>query len=190
MQQQAIKFCEWCQSMFIPTREVGRPQRFCCKPCKLRWASAHRWDGRVPKTGNCEVCGEVIFTQHGTKVCAACRPDEVARKRREYWRNGYGKISYQRHKHKWRVYNANRVNRVKAATSPHTTEAKILARLAYFGHRCWVCGGEGVERDHVKPLSKGGAHLPCNIRPICVFCNRSKKDAWPYPLDREVHTCR
>jgi 5-methylcytosine-specific restriction endonuclease McrA len=42
-----------------------------------------------------------------------------------------------------------------------------------------VCGGQPVETDHVKPLSKGGAHMLCNMRPICRSCNARKSNHWP-----------
>ena len=169
--------------MFVAERKGGRPRRFCGKPCKLRHASAHRWDDRPIKVGPCAVCGAETRQHNGTPLCSdECR--SIRQKQMsEAWhkaRPEYAATNYQRHKHQWRVWNANRVNRLKAQTSPHTTEAKIEARMAYFGRACWVCGEPGVERDHVKPLSKGGAHLPCNLRPICRHCNRSKKDAWPY----------
>lgn len=45
---------------------------------------------------------------------------------------------------------------------------------------CWICGGPGGHVDHVKPLSKGGAHLLCNLRRVCNTCNASKGDTWPY----------
>lgn len=65
-----------------------------------------------------------------------------------------------------------------APTFPFTID-QLLARLAYFGNRCWMCGAEANSLDHVKPLSKGGAHMLCNLRPACVPCNSRKHDRWP-----------
>lgn len=62
----------------------------------------------------------------------------------------------------------------------YTTAEMIAARWEVFGSRCWVCGAPATATDHVKPLSKGGAHLPCNLRPICTHCNSSKGAKWPY----------
>jgi 5-methylcytosine-specific restriction endonuclease McrA len=82
----------------------------------------------------------------------------------------------------WEKYRTTR--QIPTGMRRYTTPAKIAARFAYWGDCCWVCGGQAQERDHVKPLSKGGLHLPANIRPICRACNRRKKDAWPVPTGR------
>ncbi len=63
----------------------------------------------------------------------------------------------------------------------YTTNAMITARIEYYGWCCWICGKPMEAIDHVKPLSKGGAHLPCNLRPICRDCNSSKGNKWPLP---------
>jgi 5-methylcytosine-specific restriction endonuclease McrA len=55
----------------------------------------------------------------------------------------------------------------------------IRAKWAYWGDRCWMCGEPATATDHVKPLAKGGAHMLCNLRPICKSCNSHKKDRWP-----------
>lgn len=54
------------------------------------------------------------------------------------------------------------------------TAESVAARFAYFGGRCWVCGGEADTVDHVKPLGKRGANYPSNIRPACLSCNTAK----------------
>lgn len=59
------------------------------------------------------------------------------------------------------------------------TVALLEAKRAYWGNRCWLCGGEATEMDHVKPLTKGGAHMLCNLRPACRSCNARKRDTWP-----------
>jgi 5-methylcytosine-specific restriction endonuclease McrA len=47
---------------------------------------------------------------------------------------------------------------------------------------CWLCGRrEGLQGDHVKPLSRGGPHCLANIRPCCPTCNWLKADQWPLP---------
>lgn len=181
VRQQVIKVCDWCNAMFVQTRDSR--QRFCGTPCGTAYANAHRWDARPFTMAACSVCGAKTRRFSGVAVCPGeCRAEHHKAKRREWaQRTGYAAINYQRNKHLWRVHNARRQARLDVLTSPHTNEAKIEARMDYFGRLCWICGAPGVERDHVKPLAKGGAHMPCNIRPICRFCNRSKKDAWPYP---------
>lgn len=68
------------------------------------------------------------------------------------------------------------------------TQAQIEARRAMWGGLCWRCKGKAREMDHVKPVVAGGAHFPCNLRPICRNCNARKKDKWP--LSQEFLRCR
>jgi 5-methylcytosine-specific restriction endonuclease McrA len=63
----------------------------------------------------------------------------------------------------------------------YTKGSHVELRWEVFGNKCWMCGAEAGCTDHVKPLSKGGANLPCNIRPACNPCNSSKGAKWPYP---------
>lgn len=72
-----------------------------------------------------------------------------------------------------------RYARRKGAVAVIFTKAQLEQRMAYWGNRCWLCGGPRQSIDHVKPLSKGGAHMLCNLRPVCWTCNSSKSDKWP-----------
>lgn len=48
---------------------------------------------------------------------------------------------------------------------------------AYFNHTCCYCGKHiELTKDHLKPLSQGGALLRDNVVPCCKSCNSSKKD--------------
>jgi 5-methylcytosine-specific restriction endonuclease McrA len=49
---------------------------------------------------------------------------------------------------------------------------------AAFGYRCAYCGckSKRLTKDHITPISKGGAHTASNIVPACSLCN-SKKHA-------------
>lgn len=59
---------------------------------------------------------------------------------------------------------------------------ELRQRMAYWGNACWICSSpDPTEVDHVKPVSAGGAHLLCNLRPICGSCNRRKAWTWPSP---------
>jgi 5-methylcytosine-specific restriction endonuclease McrA len=83
------------------------------------------------------------------------------------------------HKESNRLYGSQR--RAKLAivvTIPFTVE-QLAQRWDYYGNQCWVCHGKADANDHVKPISKGGAHMLCNVRPICTPCNSSKHDRWP-----------
>lgn len=65
-----------------------------------------------------------------------------------------------------------------ALTVPFSPD-QLAQRLSMFAG-CWICGGPKEVVDHVKPISKGGAHVLANLRPACAFCNGSKKDRWPF----------
>jgi 5-methylcytosine-specific restriction endonuclease McrA len=62
------------------------------------------------------------------------------------------------------------------------TADRLAAKVAYWANRCWICFGEWDQFDHVKPLSKGGAHILANLRPVCGDCNRRKSNKWPFAL--------
>lgn len=67
----------------------------------------------------------------------------------------------------------------KLGTSVASITPELLdAKLAYWGWTCWMCGGEPKAWDHVKPLSKGGAHMLANLRPACRSCNSVKGSRW------------
>ncbi len=66
-----------------------------------------------------------------------------------------------------------------AAHVPYSKE-QLEAKMAYWGNRCWVCGGPFEAIDHVKPLSRGGAEILANLRPICTSDNSSKNANWPW----------
>jgi 5-methylcytosine-specific restriction endonuclease McrA len=79
------------------------------------------------------------------------------------------------------VYRASRLRRKarKANAAGTATTAQVEARIAYYGHRCWMCGGPFEHVDHVIPLARGGTNWPANLRPACATCNL-KKGAKPY----------
>jgi 5-methylcytosine-specific restriction endonuclease McrA len=63
------------------------------------------------------------------------------------------------------------------------TPEQLAARIAYYGGRCWLCGGESADTiDHVKPRSAGGPDWPSNLRPAHRRCNSKKRAKWPFDL--------
>lgn len=66
----------------------------------------------------------------------------------------------------------------KAAFVIAYTKEQLDARMAYWGNKCWMCGGAYECVDHVKPLNAGGADCIANFRPACSSCNSSKRDRW------------
>jgi 5-methylcytosine-specific restriction endonuclease McrA len=75
--------------------------------------------------------------------------------------------------HSKRLYSAGRTK---------VPPAKVRARWAMYGGKCWLCGVDAEATDHVKPRAKGGPDLAANLRPICKTCNSRKKDKWPLVL--------
>lgn len=69
---------------------------------------------------------------------------------------------------------------MKSATVVPFTAAQLRARWEYYGNACWMCGAPATATDHVKPLTKGGAHMLCNLRPACQPCNNTKSNKWPF----------
>lgn len=80
------------------------------------------------------------------------------------------------------AHHRHRARKREAPGAEYTTYQHIAGRWEMWGGRCWICGAPAEQTDHVKPLAKGGAHWPCNLRPICKRCNSAKKGTWPYPL--------
>lgn len=75
---------------------------------------------------------------------------------------------------------ARRARKLATQVVPISAE-QIRQRIAYYGGLCWMCGAEAEAIDHVKPLSAGGSHILCNLRPACSECNGRKGAKWPYP---------
>lgn len=105
------------------------------------------------------------------KAWKLAHPDEVrAHRRATKKRNPMANRSYVR----------ARTARKKGLTVIPITAEAMRQRLAFFGGRCWMCGRQADQLDHVKPLSKGGPHMLCNLRPACAPCNAKKGATWPY----------
>lgn len=66
----------------------------------------------------------------------------------------------------------------KAAFIVAYTQEQLDSRMAYWGNKCWMCGGAFECVDHVKPLNAGGSDCIANFRPACSSCNSSKRDRW------------
>ena len=117
--------------------------------------------------------------------------EQVKQRKTEYYYKNVTSISAKQaawrkaHPDLIRANNHRRRARHKSASgTEYTTLAHVAARWEMYGHRCWVCGNAATATDHVKPLTKGGCHLPVNLRPICRTCNSRKKDKWPFFVKR------
>jgi len=63
---------------------------------------------------------------------------------------------------------------LKLVAPGFATTEQVRARWEFYGNRCWMCGAEATQTDHVIPLKKGGSDWPANQRPACGYCNRQK----------------
>lgn len=100
---------------------------------------------------------------------------ENPERKREYDRNYY----LLKPEVKFEAAERRRARLLNAPCIPFSRE-QLAQKWAYWGNKCWMCGEEATCTDHVKPLSKGGSHMLCNLRPACRSCNCSKNDKWPY----------
>lgn len=67
---------------------------------------------------------------------------------------------------------------MKGNASSKMTPKVISRHFARFGLHCAYCGQSGIDLqvEHVKPISRGGAHALANVVPACKSCNFSKRD--------------
>lgn len=60
------------------------------------------------------------------------------------------------------------------ALATHTPE-EWAALVEYCGGQCVRCGSDGpVQKDHIRPLYRGGSDGIENLQPLCRPCNCSK----------------
>lgn len=156
-----------------------------CTKCEIRKPKTEF--GKVSKTWDglnsvCKVCWSTLQRARREKN----RESDLARKR-EYRKNNKEKV--KAYNKKYQIDNADLFNEYKRKRRALEKDALYLghtvkdleARLAYYGGKCWICRtAEHEHWDHVKPLSKGGAHILANLRPSCASCNTSKSDRWPF----------
>ena len=109
------------------------------------------------------------------------RRDQAARARRQYAADPEIRIAQasewsRANPEKRQAIVERRRARKVAGTVPGVAvdEGSIAARFAYYGNRCYLCGGPADAVDHVIPLALGGLHIPANLRPICHSDNSSK----------------
>jgi hypothetical protein len=77
------------------------------------------------------------------------------------------------------VWGAARENASRQKVSK-TKRARIIARDG----RCMHCGSrEGLEVDHILPVSRGGSSKDDNLQVLCSVCNRAKGTSAPGPRE-------
>lgn len=176
-----MSWCPDCKTVKPKTEftaDAGRPDGafVYCKPCsKIRVQTIYREK-----------------TYASQKAWRIANPDRVAEYGRRWTGANPDKVRAKNarlraanpEKYRLIAHMADTRRRTRERDAPgFATLEQIMARWEYFGGRCWMCGGEATETEHVKPLSKGGSQWPANLRPSCRPCNRRKLAKWPFPLE-------
>lgn len=159
------------------------------------WCSKHVTRWRRYGSPTARMAGEIV---DGKRICAACGEDKPLS---EYYRGRPGRCAPCRSEYhatpvrraRRRAWAEQNVEYVREYARRHAAQRRLLVgsaaaipftaeqlslRMAYFGNKCWMCGGAFDHIDHVKPLSRGGPHMLSNLRPACGSCNRSKSAKW------------
>jgi 5-methylcytosine-specific restriction endonuclease McrA len=128
----------------------------------LKWIAEHPdyWQEHLD---SCRAASRKCFNNHKEQRL------EYARRRRE---SNPDLMRY--------YYHLRRTRRRNAPGIDYITPEKLFQRWEYYGNRCYICDAPATATDHVKPLARGGAEYPCNLRPICKSCNSRKGAKWPY----------
>jgi 5-methylcytosine-specific restriction endonuclease McrA len=159
---------------------------------KAEWQRRNR--AKAKSEGRCPTC---CRSTENAGRCDACK----AQVRAHYVRNRERKIAYWCKRQK--TLPRELLNKYARASYRHNPErfaaAGALRRACENGSigtlsahewrlivdkqhgRCAMCGKKTVlHRDHVVPLSRGGAHYAFNIQGLCKSCNSKKKNkVWP-----------
>lgn len=171
--------CEKCRKPYARAPSHFRRSRrhFCSQRCYF---------GSVKGKGNGNWKGRSI-----PRPCAFCRepfrPDwrgDIRNPKRYCSRRcaGNAKRIHATDKERQLVNSRRRWARERAAKRlmGHYTEAEWRRLLRKHSGRCVGCRTKRkIERDHIRPLSKGGSDLISNIQPLCKSCNSRKGNRWP-----------
>lgn len=158
-----------------------------CSRCGITKDVGGFTSNRATPDGKSRYCRECLAEYRTTRADkareATYRWREANRERhrgvaRNYQTRNRERINAQSRESK-RLCSARRRAQVAKTALVTFTADQLANRWAYYGGKCWLCGAEASASDHVKPLAKGGAHMLCNLRPICKPCNSRKRDRWP-----------
>ena len=174
--------------------ETTWPRQFRCQMCGGDFLQA------APNSLHCGDCKAARKRESDAAWYRKNRSEAKAASRKRYWespevhrewhRNYRRTIKDRRREYEreWRRANPDRRKAAeqrrqavkRGASAIPFSRDELEARLSMFGHKCWMCGAEAEHVDHVKPVSKGGIHALCNLRPACAQCNLSKSARWPF----------
>jgi hypothetical protein len=97
---------------------------------------------------------------------------EVVRKqKREWFRKHYSKNSA-----KYVEYAAARRQRLQERSGNSRIERSTINSIYEASHRATKCTGIQFHVDHIKPLSRGGMHIPNNLQILPAKINLQKSD--------------
>jgi len=165
---------------------------------KIRTQSRVRWRRWFEKNKDKERASQKLRAK---KYCAKHRDRIIAKLRDRYWSNPEKWRKYSRtwskknpekiRQHRRKRYATNAEHRLKVNAYNRKREAQklksfcgdvktALCKIAMHKTvKCFYCHKSidvsEVQIDHVRPLSKGGAHAAYNLVPACASCNCSKR---------------
>lgn len=178
-----VKRCPRCQKSktlesFGSNRAEKDGKNRYCKPC----ANAKGRESKARQTPK-----QKARNAERERLRRSTNREADLKRKREYREKNKAKIA--EHQKKYRIKNAELFNEHKrkrralerdALYLGHTAE-DLKMKLDYYGGKCWICRtAEHEHWDHVKPVSKGGAHILANLRPSCASCNIAKNNKWPF----------
>ena len=181
------RVCKACDRAHLQKRYYANPEE--SKARSRQWGANNK--ERRAEYDKLKYAANRDRMQAQAKAWHLANPERVAKHKRDWQERNPEHAA--KLKKTWQEQNPERYASIKRANEAKRrarkasvlvidfSDAQLEARLAYYGHRCWICRtGEYEELDHVKPLSKGGAHMLSNLRPACQSCNRTKHANWPF----------
>lgn len=188
---------------FGPSKQTRSGKRTDCYECRrAAWPTEYarakakpiRISGRV-----CVACQEwksaEMFQRHGSGLFPQCRPCKSSINATWYRENKSHHLTNHRawalvnkakmaeYRRGWAARNKEvclektRVYRGRLSAAPGAVTGREWSEIVELhGGRCAYCAAPATERDHVVPVSRGGANDASNVVPSCRSCNGSKSD--------------
>lgn len=120
--------------------------------------------------------GRVYYLKHSDRIKARVREYRIANPDKvEAWKKKWIAENYDHYLNYFKV----RDGRFSGDEMVPFSFDDLMGKFSMYGFKCWICGEPFEEKDHVKPVSKGGPHMLSNIKPACRRCNKAKFGKWP-----------
>ena len=163
---------------YSPDRKMRSGFKSHCKRCASaetrRWIQAHR--EQKSETNRQYHLDHLEQRRADARSHHAENRDRANARSRQY---------YQDHKQEYRL-RERAIQANRRAAPGKATKEQVVARILFYGSRCWMCGDPWSHIDHVKPLAAGGTNWPANLRPACGPCNLRKGARWPFPVQTRI----